>query len=134
MSKIVVVEDEQPIREMYRMKLESSGYNVAVAKDGEEGFRVVEEFRPDLLLLDLRMPKVSGQEMLHKIRETDWGNNILVIILTNLSQSEASLDLRLLKVEKYIVKAHSTPKQVVEEVETALGRHGKPPPKTSSRP
>lgn len=123
--KVVVVEDEVSIREMYVMKLESCGLTVRTAENGIRGLEVIKGFRPDIVLLDLRMPQMDGQEMLRKLRDTDWGNSLPVIILTNLSQSEASIDLRFLKVDKYIVKAHTTPQQVAQEVLDVLSRHNK---------
>jgi len=120
--KIAVIEDEKSIRDMYLIKLESAGYEAKGAYDGLDGLRLVKDFSPDLILLDLRMPQMSGQEMLKRLR--DEGDSTLVIVLTNLSQNEAGLDMRLLKVERYIVKAHSTPSQVVQAAETALSRHG----------
>ncbi len=125
MPKILIVEDDPPIREMYALKLKSEGFEVRTATDGSEGLQEAETFMPSLILLDLRMPVMSGQDMLKKLREQDWGKNMLVIVLTNLSQSEASMDLRLLRIEKYIVKAHSTPKQVVEIVTETLARYKK---------
>ena len=127
MSKIVIVEDERSIREMYRMKFEAGGYQVYEAEDGFEGLRVIQENKPDIVLLDLRMPRLSGQEMLEKMRATDWGNNVLVIVLTNLSPTEARLDMRLLGVQQYIVKAHTTPSQVLQAVNEVLVRHNKLP-------
>lgn len=122
MIKIAVIEDEKPIRDMYLMKLTSSGYDAEGAADGAEGLELVKKFKPLVILLDLRMPVMNGQEMLKRLRED--GDGRLVIVLTNLSPSEAGLDMRLLKVEKYIVKAHTTPSQVVKEVEATLARHG----------
>lgn len=104
------------------MKLKASGFEAKAVADGLLGLELIKDFKPHIVLLDLRMPGMSGQDMLRKLRET--GDNTLVIILTNLSQNEASFDMRLLKVEKYIVKAHYTPSQLVEEVSSALKRHG----------
>lgn len=118
--KIVIVEDEPSINDMYRMKLKLSGYDVATAFNGEEGLKVVKQFEPDLILLDLRMPVMSGDVMLEKLRETDHGANIRVIILTNISRDEAPHKLRLLHVDRYIVKAHHTPSQVIDVVKDVL--------------
>ena len=125
MPKVLIVEDDPPIRQLYVMKLGGAGYQIAEATDGVEGLEQAEKFKPDLILLDLRMPVMTGQEMLKKLRETDWGKNMLVIVLTNVSQSEASMDLKLLRVEKYIVKAHYTPKQVLDVVTETLDRYKK---------
>ncbi len=120
-QKIVVVEDEPAILEMYRMKLSRSGFEVKTALNGEEGLKVIGKFRPELILLDLRMPVMTGEDMLEELRRTDWGADIRVIILTNISRDEAPHKLRLLHVDRYIVKAHHTPSQVVDVVNDVLG-------------
>ncbi len=119
-KKIVVVEDDPAIRNMYKLKLESSGLNVRVAEDGKQGLTVIEEFLPDMILLDLRMPVMSGDEMLQHIRATDWGHSIRVVVLTNISRDEAPHALRLLNIDRYIVKAHHTPSQVLDIVNEIL--------------
>ncbi len=125
-QKIVVVEDELAICDMYRMKLESSGYDVKTAHDGKKGLEVIESFVPDLILLDLKMPVMTGDEMLARLRETDWGANIRVVVLTNISRDEAPHNLRLLHIDRYIVKAHFTPSQIVDVVKEII-----PAPKAS---
>ena len=122
--KIIVIEDDESIRQMYSYKLKSCGYSVSVAENGLIGLERTEEIKPDLILLDLMMPEMNGDEMLQKLRETTWGANIRVIILTNISRSEAPHSLRLLNVDRYIVKAHSTPSQVIDTVQEILGKQG----------
>lgn len=123
--KVVVVEDDPPIRNMYIMKLRNAGLQVEGATDGRAGLRLVEEFRPELILLDLKMPIMSGEEMLHELRSHGWGKNILVIVLTNISKTEAPMSLRFLDVHKYLVKAHHTPQQILESVEDTLHHYKK---------
>ncbi|GAC1391495.1 MAG: hypothetical protein NVSMB46_04240 [Candidatus Saccharimonadales bacterium] len=120
---IVIVEDDHAICAMYKFKLEKSGFHVETAFDGREGLLVIEKFLPDLILLDLKMPIMSGDEMLETLRTTKWGSQVRVIVLTNISKDEAPPNLRLLHVNRYIVKAHHTPNQVVEIVQEVLGRH-----------
>lgn len=120
-KKIAVIEDDLPIQLMYRFKLEQEGFKVTVASDGQQGLSLAKTEKPDLILLDLKMPVMSGDAMLQKLRETDWGAGIRVIILTNLSKNEAPSSLRFLHVDRYIVKAHHTPTQVVEIVREVLG-------------
>lgn len=120
-QRIVIVEDEPTICEMYRIKLEIAGFDVAVAENGQEGLEVCEDKKPDLILLDLMMPIMNGDEMLEKLRQSDWGAKIRVIILTNISRDEAPHKLRLLNIDRYIVKAHYTPSQVVNIVREVLG-------------
>src|SRR5690606_4388376 len=115
-QKIAVVEDDFAIASMYDFKLRNNGFEVSTAPAGQEGLLLAEKFNPDLILLDIRMPVMDGAEMLEKLRQTDWGARIRVIILTNLSKDEAPHGLRFLNVDRYIVKAHHTPAQVVEVV------------------
>ena len=119
-TKIAVIEDETAIADMYCFKLEHEGFEVKKALDGLQGLELCESFLPDLILLDLRMPHMSGDEMLKKLRETEWGSHMRVVILTNISRDEAPASLRFLNVDRYIVKAHVTPAQVVRTVEEVL--------------
>ncbi|MCA9301136.1 response regulator [Candidatus Nomurabacteria bacterium] len=120
MAKIAIIEDEAAIRRMYALKLKFSEFEVCEAEDGEHGLVIIEEHKPDLVLLDLRMPKMSGDEMLRELRSTAWGEHIPVIILTNISKAEAPQTLWHLGVSDFIVKANSTPQKVVESVKSIL--------------
>lgn len=120
MTKITIIEDDPTISQMYRMKFEADGFEVRLAGNGQVGVKVVEQFQPDVILLDLQMPEMSGVEALRVIRKHDWGKTIPVIILTNLGEEEAPNELRDLGVHSYIVKANYTPRQVVEQVKTAI--------------
>jgi two-component system alkaline phosphatase synthesis response regulator PhoP len=122
-KKIAVIEDDHAIAAMYGFKLKAGGYTVATAYNGEEGLALAGSFFPDLILLDIMMPVMDGHEMLQKLRQTEWGANIRVVILTNLSKDEAPHGLRLLNVDRYIVKAHHTPSQVVAVVNEILGEN-----------
>ena len=124
-AKIAIVEDDQPIREMYELKLSSVGYNVKSAGNGVEGLKLLEEFNPDLVLLDLMMPEMNGEEVLKKYRHLPGGKDTKVIILTNISRDEASKDLSKLDVTDYIIKANHTPTQVIEIVQNILAPHSK---------
>src|SRR5688572_18409468 len=118
--KAVVVEDDSDLQFLYKLKLEREGFEVAVAGDGVEALRVIEEHRPDIILLDLLMPIMSGPEMLAHLRSERWGSDIRVIVLTNISKDEAPPALRFLHVDRYIVKAHHTPAQVVQVVHDVM--------------
>jgi len=118
--KIAIIEDDAPIRELYQLKLELSGFAVQTATNGLEGLNVAEDFRPHLLLLDLMMPEMNGDEMLQSLRSKPWGSDMRVIILTNISKDEAPHVLRFLSVDRYIVKAAYNPSQVVDIVREVL--------------
>lgn len=124
MPKIAIIEDEPAIRRMYALKLKFSDYEIVEAEDGEAGLVVIEKERPDLILLDLRMPKMSGDEMLRELRSNEWGEEIPVIILTNISKDEAPRTLWHLGISDFIIKANSTPQKVLECVQRVLAEHG----------
>jgi DNA-binding response OmpR family regulator len=121
MTKIAIIEDDPVISQMYRMKFEADGFDVQLANNGERGVDMVETFGPDIILMDLQMPEMGGEEALTIIRKHEWGKNIPVIILTNLGEEEAPKNIRSLGIESYIVKAELTPRQVVGRVKEALG-------------
>jgi DNA-binding response OmpR family regulator len=119
-TKIAIIEDDQVISQMYRMKFEADGFDVQLARNGKIGVALVESFKPDMILLDLQMPEMNGADALENIRKNDWGKNIPVIILTNLGEEESPKHLRSLGIHSYIVKANLTPRQVVQRVKEAL--------------
>ena len=120
MTKIAIIEDDPVISQMYRMKFEAEGFDVQLADNGKRGVAMAESFRPDIILLDLQMPEMNGEEALTAMRKEDWGKDFPVIILTNLGEEEAPKGLNALGIHSYIVKADLTPKQVVDRVKTAL--------------
>ena len=121
MTKIAIIEDDQTISQMYRMKFESEGFDVKLATNGENGIALVKDFSPDIILLDIQMPVMNGAEALKKIRKLDNAQETPVIILTNLGEEEAPKDLANLNISSYIVKANLTPSQVVKKVKEVLG-------------
>lgn len=120
MTKVAIVEDDQAISQMYRIKFEAEGYDVETAANGKLGLELAEEMRPDIILLDLMMPVMTGEEMLAAMRKTSWGKDIKVIILTNSGEEQAPPELKTLGIRHYIVKAEMTPRQVAEMVKTEL--------------
>jgi DNA-binding response OmpR family regulator len=120
MTKIAIIEDDQGISQMYRMKFEADGFEVQLANNGKRGVALVEAYVPDMILMDLQMPEMGGAEALSIIRNSDWGKTIPVIILTNLGEEEAPKEIRSLGIHSYIVKADLTPRQVVQRVKEAL--------------
>lgn len=121
MPKVAIIEDDQAISQMYRIKFEAEGFEVETAENGRLGLELIEKMRPDIILLDLMMPEMTGDEMLQALRATDWGKDITVIILTNMGEQEAPPIVRQLNVKRFIVKAEMTPRQVAEMVKAELG-------------
>jgi DNA-binding response OmpR family regulator len=118
--KIAIVEDDQAIAQMYRLKFEAEGYTVELAEDGKLGLALVEHMQPDVVLLDIMMPVMTGDEMLANLRATSWGKDVKVIILTNMGEQEAPDAIKKLGVSSFIVKAEMTPRQVAELVKSTL--------------
>lgn len=119
-TKIAIIEDDAAISQMYRIKFEMEGYEVETAENGILGLQLTENMKPDIILLDLMMPEMRGDEMLEKLRASDWGKDIKVIILTNKGEQEAPEILKTLNVRRFIVKAEMTPRQVAEMVKNEL--------------
>jgi DNA-binding response OmpR family regulator len=120
MIKIAIVEDDQVISQMYRIKFEADGFEVETAENGKLGLELVKTMEPDMVLLDLMMPEMNGDEMLSLMRQSDWGKDIPVIILTNMGEAEVPREVTRLGVKKVILKADMTPKQVVDLVKKLL--------------
>ena len=119
-QKVAIIEDDQTISQMYRFKFEAEGYQVETAENGKLGLQMAEAFKPDIILLDLMMPEMTGDEMLKKLRATTWGKTIKVIILTNMGEQEVPASVRSLGVSAVILKADMTPRQVAELVKKQL--------------
>lgn len=120
MAKIAIIEDDQAISQMYRFKFEGEGYEVETADNGKLGLELVESMKPDIILLDIMMPEMTGDEMLEKLRATTWGKTIKVIILTNMGEQEIPPKVKELGVSGIILKADMTPKQVADIVKKQL--------------
>lgn len=116
MTKIAIIEDDQAISQMYRIKFEAEGYEVETAPNGLIGLELLEQMRPDITLLDIMMPEMNGDELLKIIRQKDWGKDLKVIILTNMGEQEAPPNLKPLGITAFIVKAEMTPRQVADHV------------------
>lgn len=120
MKKILLTEDDPFLIDIYTTKLTEAGFSVKVARDGEDCLKKLKEEPFDLLLLDIVLPKLYGWEVLREIRKLPELNKLKVVILSNLSQKDEVKKGFELGVEKYFVKAHYTPSQVVEEIEKTL--------------
>lgn len=118
--KVAIIEDDQAISQMYRIKFESEGYDVDTAENGKLGLELCEKMVPDIILLDLMMPEMNGDEMLALLRKTTWGANIKVVILTNMGEQEIPENVKKLGVSSIILKADMTPRQVAELVKKTI--------------
>src|SRR3989338_6950720 len=134
-AKVAIIEDDVAISQMYRIKFEGEGFLVETAENGKLGLQLVENMKPDIILLDLMMPEMTGDEMLTKLRSTAWAKNIKVVILTNVGEQEIPENVKKLGVSAVILKADMTPRQVAELVKQQLGSEPTAPiPPTPAAP
>jgi len=123
--KILIVEDDAYITGMYKTKLIMAGYDVKVAEDGEKGLAALEAETPDLLLLDIVLPKVDGFQILEEVRKNPKTKDLPVILLTNLGQKVDVERGLALGADDYMIKAHYTPSEVVEKISNLISRKKK---------
>ncbi len=119
--KIVLVEDDQMLAEIYQTRVQLAGHECLVAFEGLGGLELIKNTIPDLVLLDLMLPNLPGDQILRKMRESEWGNNIKVIFMTNISESEAPDGIEELGFDRYIVKANIANNQLVEIINEVMG-------------
>lgn len=118
-KKIVIVEDNQALAEIYKTRLELLGYTVFIGYNGITGLYFIQSERPDLVLLDIMIPDIAGDQVLRTMRGSEWGQVIPVVIMSNLNEAEAPAGLRDLGIVDYVVKANmqdDTLDQVVQKV------------------
>ena len=122
--KVVIVEDNDALADIYKTRLELIGYAVHVAYDGEAALEVIEKELPDLVLLDLMVPKIAGDEILRRMRKSEWGKNTRVFIISNLNEADAPKGLRDLGIDGYAVKANLSDDQLDQLVDNILKPKG----------
>jgi DNA-binding response OmpR family regulator len=125
-QKIVIVEDNAALAEIYKTRLELLGYICFIGYNGITGLYFIQKEMPDLVLLDLMIPDIPGNQVLRTLRESDWGKEIKVLIVSNLNESEAAHDLRQLGIEGYLVKANMIEDTIDQEVNKILRPNAQP--------
>lgn len=123
MKKILLVEDDNFIIDIYITKLKEVGFSVQSAVNGEDALAKIKQGRPDLVLLDIVLPQVTGFEFLQEIKSMPELKNVPVIVLSNLGQKKEVEKGLSLGAAKYLIKAHYTPTEVVEEIRTVLNKN-----------
>lgn len=110
-----IVDDNNDIREIYRMKFQREGFAVMTAKDGEEGLRVIREKKPDVIILDIEMPVLDGLGVLHTLKKDQELADIPVIILSNIDNEAMFQEVTELgAAQHYLIKAITDPQKVVD--------------------
>lgn len=120
MAKILVAEDDKFLSNAYRVKLDKSGFDVVIARDGQEALDLMEKESPDILLLDLIMPNKDGFEVLQEMNDSGKIDEIPVIITSNLGQKEDIDKGKSLGVKDYIVKSDFSISDLVDKINSYL--------------
>lgn len=117
MKKVLMVEDDDVVSTIYRARLGKEGFDVMVAEDGDEGIRLVAEFKPDILVLDLGLPKLDGVEVIRRLRADESSQNLPIIVLTNSYLTNRVKDAWAAGATKCVTKSECTPRTLVEIIE-----------------
>ena len=120
-KKILLIEDEEIIYELLQRKLGQQGYEVDVAKDGEEGMDKVRAAKPDLVLLDIVMPKKGGFEVMEELQKDENLNDIPVIVISNSGQPVELDKAKALGARDWLIKTEFDPQEVIEKVKKQIG-------------
>lgn len=122
--KILLVEDDEALAQMYLIRLEAEGFTVEHVANGEDALSAAVKLRPDLILLDAMMPKISGFDVLDILRNTPETANMHIIMLTALSQPKDKERAESLGVDDYLVKSQVVIADVIERIKYHLGNNG----------
>jgi len=131
---ILLVEDDPAVAGMYRLKLEMEGYRVTVSADGEEGLRVAREQKPNLIFLDVRLPRMDGMTVLEAMRGDDRTRHIPVVILSNYGEPPLIERGLRLGAREYLLKSETTPSSVAARARTYATKTPEPGGKPAPRP
>lgn len=126
-KKIVIVEDNKSLADIYKTRLELLGYTCFNAYNGITGLYFIQQQIPDLVLLDLMIPDISGADVLQTMRDSEWGKNIKVLVISNLNETDADPRLRQLGIEGYAVKANMVNDTIDQLVNGILRSELNPP-------
>jgi len=121
-KKLVIVEDNVALADIYKTRLEILKYDCLVAYDGIAAMYTIQKELPDLVLLDLMVPAIAGDEVLRRMRASTWGKAIPVLVISNLNESDAPAGLRDLGIEDYVVKANLEEDQLDQIVNSIVNR------------
>lgn len=118
--KVLLIEDEKEVSELYRLKLSLDGYDVITAEDGEEGLEKALKTNPELIFLDIKMPKMDGFEVLKKLRDAEETKDTPVLILSNFDDQDLIEKGLTLGASEYIIKSQFTPEGISNKIKDWL--------------
>lgn len=125
-KSILLVDDDLTLREMYAERFKAEGFSVETAKDGEEALQKATELKPNIVLLDIMMPKINGLDVLKKLKEQEETKNIPVIVLTALIQDREKLESVTRGADDYVVKSETMPGEVITKIHAILDKKTTP--------
>jgi DNA-binding response OmpR family regulator len=118
---ILIIEDEKPLSDALSQKLRNDGLHVLLAEDGVSGLEIAQKENPDLILLDIVLPKLDGLSVLEQLKSSNWGKTIPVIMLTNVAQTDAEEQSKDKGAIDFLVKTDWRLEEVSQKVKTILG-------------
>jgi len=121
-KKILIIEDEEILLNLLQRRLEREGYDVVLARDGEEGLKMMKEAEPDLILLDIIMPKKSGFQVMEEMNKDQELKKIPVIIISNSGQPVEIGRAQQLGAKDWLIKTEFDPAEVLKKVVKQIGR------------
>jgi len=121
-KKILLIEDEQIMFDLLQKKLSGEGYEVSIAKDGEEGLRAMREVKPDLILLDIVMPKIGGFEVMEEIQKEPELKKIPIIVISNSGQPVELDRAQKFGARDWLIKTEFDPQEVIDKVVKQIGK------------
>lgn len=119
-TQVLIIEDDLDLANVYSLKFEKEGYSTQVASDGMEGLKIAKDWHPDIILLDIMLPKKDGFEVLSELKAEEETKNIPVVMWTNLSDSEEARRAKELGADDYLVKVFNMPAEVVDKIKEKL--------------
>jgi len=121
-KKILIIEDEEIMIDLLQRKLTTEGYEVSVARDGQEGIRAMKEVKPDLILLDIIMPKMGGFEVMEEMNKNKELEKIPVIVISNSGQPVELDRAQKLGARDWLIKTEFDPQEVIDKVVKQIGK------------
>ncbi len=119
--KIIIIEDDKFLSDIYKTKFESEGFKVTAVNDGEKGLKAIQTKKPDIVLLDVLLPKLDGFTILETLKKDKTTKDIPVVLLTSMGRKEDVIKGLEMGAADYLIKAHFKPTEVVDKVKKILG-------------
>ena len=120
MKTVMIVDDDMTLRQLYEERIKREGYEIVVAGDGEEAISLINQNKPDIILLDIMMPKINGIDAMGMLRDQEDTKNIPIILFTALAQELGKAKKMMQPFDAYLIKSEIMPKDVIEQIKVSL--------------